>query len=175
MSNFLSSLHKSCADDTPLASIGVRKKKNKNKNPEAETPAPQMGLPTKQSPFMCSALLFDTDFASFPFAITSADFTNLVYKGCANQKFQDPSSSQTLKSLFDFMVSQSSQKTVYTSTSGEGQNAISVKAKSSSSEQNKRFSVPHNLAAGPIFSFTCLFDFDFPEAPRRRVLQHRRR
>ncbi|CAB4264485.1 unnamed protein product [Prunus armeniaca] len=84
-----------------------------------------MGLPTKQSPFMCSALLFDTDFASFPFAITSADFTNLVYKGCANQKFQDPSSSQTLKSLFDFMVSQSSQKTVYTSTSGEGQNAIS--------------------------------------------------
>ncbi|KAL6271345.1 hypothetical protein ACE6H2_028256 [Prunus campanulata] len=84
-----------------------------------------MGLPTKLSPFMCSALLFYTVFASFPFAITSADFTNLVYKGCASQKFQDPSSSQALKSLFDSLVSQSSQKTFFSTTSGEGQNAIS--------------------------------------------------
>lgn len=86
-----------------------------------------MDFLTKQPLFLCSALLFLTILASFPFEITAVDYTALVYKGCANQKFQDPTGiySQNLKSLFNSLVSQSQQqKTFFTTTYGESPNAI---------------------------------------------------
>ncbi|KAF3943419.1 hypothetical protein CMV_030022 [Castanea mollissima] len=52
------------------------------------------------------------------------DDTNLVYKGCAKQNFPDPIYSQNLKTLLSSLVSQASQKTFYTTTSGDGQNAM---------------------------------------------------
>ncbi|KAJ4822744.1 hypothetical protein Tsubulata_004128 [Turnera subulata] len=56
----------------------------------------------------------------------AADYTTLVFKGCASQKFQDPSGiyAQNLKSLFQSLVTQSSQKNFFTTTSGDGQAAI---------------------------------------------------
>ncbi|XP_061352668.1 plasmodesmata-located protein 1-like [Gastrolobium bilobum] len=57
---------------------------------------------------------------------THADNTNLVYKGCADQKLQDPSRiySQNLKALLVSLVTQSAQRAFYTTTSGDGQNVI---------------------------------------------------
>ncbi|KAJ0111033.1 hypothetical protein Patl1_01704 [Pistacia atlantica] len=58
---------------------------------------------------------------------TAADTTTtLIFKGCASQKFQDSSQvySQNLKTLLSSLVSQSSQQTFATTTSGDGQNAI---------------------------------------------------
>ncbi|PHT46552.1 hypothetical protein CQW23_15710 [Capsicum baccatum] len=59
---------------------------------------------------------------------SSIELTNFVYKGCANQKFQDPSgsSSQILNTLFDTLVSQSSTNKFYKTTAGSNtQSAIS--------------------------------------------------
>jgi len=58
--------------------------------------------------------------------MSDADNTNLVFKGCAEQKLQDPSGiySQNLKSLLDLLVSQSEKKAFFTTTCGEGQNVI---------------------------------------------------
>ncbi|KAL7172651.1 hypothetical protein ACSBR2_032182 [Camellia fascicularis] len=57
---------------------------------------------------------------------SSSDLTTLVYKGCADQKFQDPSGiySQTLKTLFDTLKSQSSTAKFYKTTAGDSQSAI---------------------------------------------------
>ncbi|XP_059626091.1 plasmodesmata-located protein 2-like [Cornus florida] len=62
----------------------------------------------------------------FTILVSSADYTKLVYRGCADQKFQDPSGiySQTLKTLFDTLVSQSSTAKFFNTTTGEGQSAI---------------------------------------------------
>ncbi|KAK1559938.1 hypothetical protein Q3G72_020204 [Acer saccharum] len=62
-------------------------------------------------------------------ATTAADTTTtttLVFKGCADQKFQNLADvySQNLKTLLSSLVSQSSQKGFATTTSGDGQNAI---------------------------------------------------
>ncbi|XP_062022849.1 plasmodesmata-located protein 2-like [Rosa rugosa] len=86
-----------------------------------------MDFPSKQALFFCSALLFFTILASFPSVITAADYTALVYKGCANQKFQDSNGiyTQNLKSLFNSLVSSAQQqKTFFTTTSGDSTNAI---------------------------------------------------
>lgn len=61
------------------------------------------------------------------YATTAADTTtNFVFKGCADQNFPNPSDTyiQNLQSLFSTLVSDSSQKTFATATSGDGQNAI---------------------------------------------------
>ncbi|CAN4098118.1 unnamed protein product [Withania somnifera] len=65
--------------------------------------------------------------ASLPILQSSNELTNFVYKGCANQKFQDPPgvSSQTLNTLFDTLVSQSSSSKFFKNTAGTGQSAIS--------------------------------------------------
>lgn len=87
-------------------------------------------LKEQQSPVIIFLPLFlfflFTVFVVFPFVTTAADYTNLVYKGCANQKFVDPAGvySQTLKSLFQSLVSQSSQKSFFTTNSGQDSNAI---------------------------------------------------
>ncbi|RVX19273.1 Cysteine-rich repeat secretory protein 3 [Vitis vinifera] len=85
-----------------------------------------MGLPPKPLSLLSLSLTFLTILGFFPSAKPSTDFTNLVYKGCADQKFQDPSGvySKTLKPLFDSLVSQSSTKNFSTATSGEGQSSI---------------------------------------------------
>ncbi|XP_027367632.1 cysteine-rich repeat secretory protein 56-like [Abrus precatorius] len=59
--------------------------------------------------------------------MSEADNTNLVYKGCADQKLHDPPSgiySQNLKALLVSLVAQSAQKGFSTTTSGNGQNVI---------------------------------------------------
>lgn len=66
-------------------------------------------------------LLFTFIFLGF-----SSDHSNLVYKGCADQKFQDPTGiySQSLNNLFDSLISQSSAAKFYKTTAGQGQSAI---------------------------------------------------
>ncbi|GLU07809.1 hypothetical protein SLE2022_247550 [Rubroshorea leprosula] len=62
----------------------------------------------------------------FPVVVMGADDTNFVFKGCADQKFQDPSDvyTQNLNTLLSTLVSQSSEKTFSTTTSGQDQSAI---------------------------------------------------
>jgi len=71
-------------------------------------------------------LFFFTVFWFLHLPMSDADNTNLVFKGCAEQKLQDPSGiySQNLKSLLDLLVSQSEKKAFFTTTCGEGQNVI---------------------------------------------------
>ncbi|XP_010494393.1 PREDICTED: cysteine-rich repeat secretory protein 56-like [Camelina sativa] len=56
------------------------------------------------------------------FAISSdhGDYKNLIFKGCANQRYPDPTGvfSQNLKSLFASLVSQSAQSSFASTTSG---------------------------------------------------------
>ncbi|GMN69925.1 hypothetical protein TIFTF001_038976 [Ficus carica] len=85
--------------------------------------------PTDHSTFsliFLSLHLVTTTLMSFPALTSSADYTKLVYKGCADQKFQDPSGiyTQNLKSLYNSLLPQSSQKLFSTDTAGDGQNAI---------------------------------------------------
>ncbi|XP_065876741.1 plasmodesmata-located protein 1 [Euphorbia lathyris] len=74
-------------------------------------------------------LLFITIYVLFVsvLPIRAADYSNLVFKGCAKQKFQDPSGiyNQNLKNLFQSLVSQSSTKAYSATSSGDGQTAIS--------------------------------------------------
>ncbi|XP_062079699.1 plasmodesmata-located protein 1 [Humulus lupulus] len=86
-----------------------------------------MGILTEQPSLLSLTLFFFTIlFVFFPSTTTGADYTKLVYKGCADQKFQDPNGvySQNLKTLFQSLLSQSGQKPFSTTTSGEGQNSI---------------------------------------------------
>ncbi|XP_071690135.1 plasmodesmata-located protein 2-like, partial [Rutidosis leptorrhynchoides] len=46
----------------------------------------------------------------------TSDLTTLIYKGCANQNFQNPLSSQHLKSLYTSLLSQSSTTNFYKTT-----------------------------------------------------------
>ncbi|XP_042975443.1 plasmodesmata-located protein 1 [Carya illinoinensis] len=65
-----------------------------------------------------------------PCVTSAVDYTNLVFKGCAEREFQAPTGNiypQNLKALLSSLVSQSSQKTFFattTTTSGEDQNNI---------------------------------------------------
>ncbi|KAK6937722.1 Gnk2-homologous domain [Dillenia turbinata] len=81
-----------------------------------------MGLLTK----IFSLLSLSLSLISITMYSTSADYTNLVYKGCADQKFPDPSEvyTQTLKALFDSLISQSQTNNFYKTTAGSGQSAI---------------------------------------------------
>ncbi|XP_002526550.2 plasmodesmata-located protein 1 [Ricinus communis] len=88
-----------------------------------------MGLPeTKRTTLSVLSLPLPliTIFGIFVISATAADYTNLIFKGCARQKFQDPSGiySQNLNNLLQSLVSQSSQKSFSSTTSGDGQNAI---------------------------------------------------
>lgn len=74
----------------------------------------------KQFPLLVVILLnFFTIFGS-------SGYTDLVYKGCADQKFQDPDGiySQSLNNLFETLKSQSSSSKFYNTTSGQGLSAI---------------------------------------------------
>lgn len=85
-----------------------------------------MGLFRKPSFLLSNTVFFITVYGFLVTVISAADSTTLVFKGCADQKFQDPSGiyAQNLKNLSDSLVSQSSQKIYFTATSGDGQNAI---------------------------------------------------
>ncbi|KAK8717929.1 hypothetical protein V6N13_045179 [Hibiscus sabdariffa] len=86
-----------------------------------------MGLPRKLLSLLyvslCSITILGGSFTSFT---TAADGTNLVFKGCADQKFQDPSGVylQNLKTLMSTLVSQSSQKSFSSASSGADPYAI---------------------------------------------------
>ncbi|XP_071938080.1 plasmodesmata-located protein 3-like isoform X1 [Coffea arabica] len=69
------------------------------------------------------SILLLTSFINLGF---SADYTSLVYKGCADQKFQDPTGdySRSLENLLDTLTSRSSSTKFYKATSGQGQSAI---------------------------------------------------
>ncbi|KAK2978147.1 hypothetical protein RJ640_029141 [Escallonia rubra] len=73
--------------------------------------------------FLLPLTLFTIPFLGW----SSSDHTNLVYKGCADQKFQDPSEvySQNLKTLFSTLTSQSSAAKFFNTSAGESQSAIS--------------------------------------------------
>ncbi|XP_016466926.1 plasmodesmata-located protein 2 isoform X1 [Nicotiana tabacum] len=77
-------------------------------------------------PFI-SLFLFLFFLPSFPILGSTSELTNFVYKGCANQKFQDSTGvyTQTLNTLFDNLVSQSSSTKFHKTTAGGGQSAIS--------------------------------------------------
>ncbi|CAK9149971.1 unnamed protein product [Ilex paraguariensis] len=81
-----------------------------------------MGSSSSSSPFSLLLVFL----ACFAIIGSSSDHTNLVYKGCADQKFQDPTGvyTQNLKTLFDTLVSQSSTNKFYKTTVGDGQSAI---------------------------------------------------
>ncbi|XP_039048123.1 plasmodesmata-located protein 1-like [Hibiscus syriacus] len=83
-----------------------------------------MGFPRKYHICLVSITIL---LGYFSHVSTAADYTNLVFKGCADQKFQDPSGiySQNLKTLMQTLVSQSSHTTFSTATSGGGANEIS--------------------------------------------------
>lgn len=70
-----------------------------------------------------SALLL---LAQVPLAKSAADYTTLVYKGCAKQAFVDPTGvySQSLSALFGSLVSQSTKSKFFKTTSGTGQTSI---------------------------------------------------
>lgn len=59
-------------------------------------------------------------------AVMGADYTNMVFRGCAQEQFPDPIPvyKQNSESLFSNLVSQSSQKTFSTFTAGQDQTAI---------------------------------------------------
>ncbi|KAL4571114.1 hypothetical protein LXL04_017865 [Taraxacum kok-saghyz] len=82
---------------------------------------PHMGPPLT-TPFFLIVLSICSSTCSY------ADLTTFVYKGCANQRFQDPSriSSQNLKSLYANLISQSSTTNFYNTTTGNGQLTTSI-------------------------------------------------
>lgn len=70
-----------------------------------------------------SALILSLILSLFPINSRASDYTNFVFKGCADQKFQVPYKQQ-LKNLLDSLVSQSSAAKFYKTTSGDGPSAI---------------------------------------------------
>ncbi|XP_057803638.1 plasmodesmata-located protein 3-like [Salvia miltiorrhiza] len=61
----------------------------------------------------------------FSILTSSADYSALVFKGCADQNFQNSNAlySGTLRTLFDTLISQSSSAKFYKTTSGDGTSA----------------------------------------------------
>ncbi|KAI9122243.1 hypothetical protein K1719_006932 [Acacia pycnantha] len=84
-----------------------------------------MGMISKCSPIP-SLLLVTASLLLLLHLISAAENTNLVYKGCAEQKLEDPSGiySQNLQALMTSLVGQSGQKPFSSTTSGDNQNAI---------------------------------------------------
>ncbi|KAK9282561.1 hypothetical protein L1049_005482 [Liquidambar formosana] len=76
-------------------------------------------------PFSFLSLAFSfLTISGFFVQVKTSDNTNFVYRGCAEQKFQDSAYSQTLTTLFDSLVSQSANTSFSSTTAGEGQSAI---------------------------------------------------
>ncbi|KAL8139142.1 hypothetical protein V2J09_005143 [Rumex salicifolius] len=63
---------------------------------------------------------------SYPEVQSSVDITRLIYRGCADQKFPDPSDTyiQNLKSLFQTLISESTKTNFSKTTVGDGQDSI---------------------------------------------------
>ncbi|XP_010264881.1 PREDICTED: cysteine-rich repeat secretory protein 3 [Nelumbo nucifera] len=86
-----------------------------------------MGFLSGQSLCLLSlTLILFGCFGFLPSAEAASDYTSLVYKGCANQSFSDPSGvySQALSALFGTLASQSSKAKFYKGSSGGGQAAF---------------------------------------------------
>ncbi|KAF6156412.1 hypothetical protein GIB67_009070 [Kingdonia uniflora] len=90
-----------------------------------------MGLPKNPiSPIYITLLVLLTSIGFLPISKPSSEtsYTTLVYKGCANQTFSDPSGvySQTLSSLFDSLITQSSKSNFFKTTSSGGGGGTSI-------------------------------------------------
>ncbi|XP_052187248.1 plasmodesmata-located protein 3-like [Diospyros lotus] len=92
-----------------------------------------LSLPLPPSPLLFPSLLpFSSSFVIvfFPFLISasSSDYSKLVFKGCSNQKLQDPTGafSQSLKTLFSTLQSQSSASKFNKTTADSGGQAAVV-------------------------------------------------
>ena len=81
-----------------------------------------MGFPSK--PFLCFLFLSPFLFVSLP--QTAPDYSTSVYKGCAQQAFQDPNGvySQAISALFGSIVSQSTKTKFFKITTETGQNTM---------------------------------------------------
>lgn len=84
-----------------------------------------MGMTTKCSPLL-SLLLINVFLLLLLHLISAADNLNLVYKGCAEQKLEDPTGiySQNLQALMTSLVGQAGQKPFSSITYGDNQNGI---------------------------------------------------
>ncbi|KAL6571381.1 hypothetical protein OROHE_003024 [Orobanche hederae] len=81
--------------------------------------------PSKSLPLLLCAIL--TILHHAPPSESAADFTTVVYKGCANQSFSsDPTGafSQALSSLYGTLIGQSSKSNFFKTTTGSGHTAI---------------------------------------------------
>ncbi|KAF8388286.1 hypothetical protein HHK36_026952 [Tetracentron sinense] len=85
-----------------------------------------MGLSINPFFLLSLTLVFLSGFELLPYVKTASDYSTLVYKGCANQTFTDPTGvySQTLSALFTSLISQSSKSKFFKTTSGGGQTTI---------------------------------------------------
>ncbi|KAF5784878.1 putative Gnk2-like domain-containing protein [Helianthus annuus] len=82
-----------------------------------------MGPSSKSHIFLLILSIYSSTSSS-----SSVDLTKFIYKGCANQKFQDPSgiSSQNLQSLYQTLITQSSSTNFFNTTTGNNQLTTSV-------------------------------------------------
>ncbi|XP_077249499.1 plasmodesmata-located protein 2-like [Tasmannia lanceolata] len=71
------------------------------------------------------SLLFLTIFTILIPLSTPADLYTLIYKGCSKQNSQDYTFQQTLTTLFNSLISQSSTSHFFKTTAGGGRNSIS--------------------------------------------------
>ncbi|EYU32585.1 hypothetical protein ABFS82_14G028400 [Erythranthe guttata] len=77
-------------------------------------------------PFFLITILHLTPPSHSAAAAAAADYTTVVYKGCANQSLSDPTGvySQALSSLFGTLIAQSSSSRFFKTTAGGGQTTI---------------------------------------------------
>jgi hypothetical protein len=81
-----------------------------------------MGFPSK--PFFCYLFLSPSLFVSL--SPSAPDYSTSVYKGCAQQAFQDPNGvySQAISALFGSIVSQSTKTKFFKTTTETGLTTI---------------------------------------------------
>ncbi|KAL4571950.1 hypothetical protein LXL04_018718 [Taraxacum kok-saghyz] len=80
-------------------------------------------MASPESHLLLHLLLLSLHFSS---SAAAAVLTSLIYKGCANQNFQDPVASENLKSLFTALVSQSSTNFYKATSGGSSQATTSI-------------------------------------------------
>nr|XP_027119810.1 cysteine-rich repeat secretory protein 3-like [Coffea arabica] len=86
-----------------------------------------MGLPIRPLCLFSLSLSFLPFLQLIPLAKSASDYTNLVYKGCAQQALSDPTGvySQAISALFGSLIAQSSKNKFFKANTGSGQTNIS--------------------------------------------------
>ncbi|KAI3459550.1 hypothetical protein Pfo_016213 [Paulownia fortunei] len=85
-----------------------------------------MGSPRNPFWFLPLFVVILTILHLTPSSKSAADYTSIVYKGCAKQALSDPTGvySQALSSLFGTLIAQSSKAKFFKTTTGSGQTTI---------------------------------------------------